>query len=154
MREYGAEVLPADEILSVDTDILVPAARQDVIGEDIATATKARLVVEGANMPTTQEAKQILHSRGIAVVPDFIANAGGVVSAAHSMDARYSAFTIEPADVFTMVSSKLRANSVQVLGDALSTGVMSHVAAQDLAQRRVLEAMVLRGQHPRSKMHG
>lgn len=152
VREYGMAHLPADDILAVDTDILVPAARQDVIGEDVAISTKARLIVEGANMPTTQKAKEILHYRGIAVVPDFIANAGGVVAAAHSMDARYSAFAVDPGAVFTMVSNKLRANTVQVLGDSLRTDVAPHEAAQTLAQKRVLEAMVLRGQHPRSKM--
>lgn len=153
IREYGIAQLPADEILAVDADILVPAAREDVIGEEVANLTKARLIVEGANMPTTREAKVILHHRGIAVVPDFIANAGGVVAAAHSMDARYSAFAIDPNDVFAMVSNKLRSNTVRVLGASLESNMTSHEAAQTLAQKRVLEAMALRGQHPCSKMY-
>ena len=153
IREYGIPQLSAEEILAVDTDILVPAAREDVIGAEVAAATKARLIVEGANMPTTREAKDVLHHRGIAVVPDFIANAGGVVAAAHSMDARYSAFAIDPGAVFTMVSNKLRSNTVQVLSDSLKSNVAPHEAARALAQKRVLEAMVLRGQHPRSKMY-
>jgi len=154
VREYGITPIPADEILGVDTDILVPAAREDVIGDEIAEATKARLVVEGANMPTTLAARELLHSRGIAVVPDFIANAGGVVAAAHSMDARYSAFAVDPAAIFTMVSTKLRTNTVQVLGESLNSGVTPHYAAQSLAQKRVFEAMVLRGQRPRSTKVG
>lgn len=152
VREYGTGWLPADEVLHVDTDILVPAAREDVIGEDVAVSTKARLVVEGANMPTTADAKQILHTRGIAVVPDFIANAGGVVAAAHSMDARYSAFAVDPAAIFTMVSEKLRGNTVRVLADSAASGTTPHEAARHLAQRRVFDAMVLRGQNPKSRV--
>lgn len=154
VREYGFAPAPADDILYVDTDILIPAARQDVIDEDVAASTKGRLVVEGANMPTTSTAKEILHRRGVSVVPDFIANAGGVVSAAHSMDSRRSAFRIDPDAVFTMVSSKLRSNTVQVLEDSARSLVQPHVAAQQLAQKRVLEAMVLRGQRPGSTALG
>ena len=148
VREYGPTQLSADDILGVDTDILVPAAREDVIGAEVAAVTKARLVVEGANMPTTREAREVLSRRGIAVVPDFIANAGGVVAAAHSMDARYSPFAIDPSAVFAMVSDKLRANTVRVLSDSLKFNVAPHEAARALAQKRVFDAMVLRGQHP------
>ena len=150
VREYGTPLSAADDGLWMDTDILVPAAREDVIAQDVAVATKARLVVEGANMPTTGDAKSILHRRGITVVPDFIANAGGVVAAAHSMDMRYSPFTVEPADIFTMISDRLRVNTVQVLSDALATDATPHEAAQALARRRVFEAMALRGQRPRT----
>lgn len=122
VREYEALVLPADDVLSVDTDILVPAAREDVLGEEIPISMTAGLVVEGANMPTTSEAKRTLHSRGIAVVPDFIAKAGGVVA----------------ADIFTMILDRLQANTVHVLENALSGGVTSHEAAQLLAQKTSL----------------
>ena len=81
---------PAADALMVDSDVLIPAAREDVIDKDLAASMPARLVVEGANMPITPAAKEILHGRGITAVPDFIANAGGIVAAAHSMDARRS----------------------------------------------------------------
>src|SRR5688572_5450152 len=84
VREYGGSP-PAEIALGVPTDMLVPAAREDVVDEGIALTTTARLVVEGANLPTTSGAREILHKRGIPVVPDFIANAGGIVAAAHSM---------------------------------------------------------------------
>lgn len=150
VRDYGTAWSAPEDALWLDTDILVPAAREDVIGSDVANATKARLVVEGANMPTTAEAKSILHHRGVTVVPDFIANAGGVVAAAHSMDMRYSPFTVDPNDIFTMISDRLRANTIAVLNDAQATDVTPHVAAQALARKRVFEAMVLRGQRPRT----
>jgi len=133
VREYG-NVQPADVALSVPADVLVPAAREDVIDDGIALATTARLVVEGANLPTTSRAREILAKRGIPVVPDFIANAGGIVAAAHSMDMRYSPFTVNPNDIFTMISTKLRANAAAVLAEARRTEQTPHTAAQRLAQ--------------------
>jgi glutamate dehydrogenase (NAD(P)+) len=147
VREYG-NVQPADVALSVPADVLVPAAREDVIDEGIALATTARLVVEAANMPTTSRARDILAERRIPVVPDFIANAGGIVAAAHSMDMRYSPFIVNPDDIFTMISTKLRANAAAVLTEAKDTGQTPHTAARRLAQQRVRAAMRLRGKLP------
>jgi glutamate dehydrogenase (NAD(P)+) len=147
VREYG-NVQPADVALSVPADVLVPAAREDVIDDGIALATTASLVVEAANLPTTSRAREILAKRGIPVVPDFIANAGGIVAAAHSMDMRYSPFTVSPEDIFTMISTKLRANAAAVLAEARRTEQTPHTAAQRLAQQRVVAAMRLRGQLP------
>lgn len=146
VHHYGTPVASPESVLQVDTDVLVPAAREDVVDEDIAATTSARLVVEGANMPTTQAAKEVLHDRGIALVPDFIANAGGIVAAAHAMDARHSPFAVDAAAVFPMISAKIRANVTSVLEEAGRRGVRPHEAAQMLAQERVRAAMQLRGQ--------
>jgi glutamate dehydrogenase (NAD(P)+) len=145
--EYG-NLLPADSALEVDTDIFVPAAREDVIDDGIALTTTAKLIVEGANLPTTPHAREVLHKRGVAVVPDFIANAGGIVAAAHSMGARYSAFTVDADDIFAMISTKLRANAANVLEASRRDAISTHDAAYKLAQDRVRAAMELRGQIP------
>jgi len=142
---YG-QVLPADTVLETPADILVPAALQDVIDEDLAATTPVRLVVEGANLPTTPAAREVLHERGVELVPDFIANAGGVVAAAHSMDVRRSPFPVDPADVFAMISTKMRANAVTVIEERRRRGVTPHEAALLLARSRVRTAMELRGQ--------
>ncbi|WP_258016119.1 Glu/Leu/Phe/Val dehydrogenase [Streptomyces sp. AJS327] len=146
---YGARRLPLGAELTVDTDVLVPAARQDAIDEEVARRTTATLVVEGANLPTTPAARAILAERDVLVVPDFIANAGGVVAAAFAMDARYSAFRPDPERILGSVSEKLRANTVRVLEEALQRGTTPHEAALALAQDRVREAMRLRGRLPR-----
>lgn len=146
VHEYGAATGPATDLLTLDADILIPAARQDVIDEDVARRMKARLVVEGANMPTSAAAQEVLAARGIAVVPDFIANAGGVVAAAHSMTARNSPFTPDVGQTFAMISEKLRANAAGVLDESRRRGVTSHQAALAQAQDRVRQAMELRGQ--------
>ena len=81
-----AKPLTAGEELTIVADVVIPAALQDVIDADLARALPARIVAEGANLPSSPGAQQILHDRGIIVVPDFIANAGGVVAAAVAMD--------------------------------------------------------------------
>ena len=137
---------PAADALMVDSDVLIPAAREDVIDKDLAASMPARLVVEGANMPITPAAKEILHGRGITAVPDFIANAGGIVAAAHSMDARRSPFVVDPAEVFAMISSKLRANTALVIDESRRRCIPPHEAATLIAQERVRTAMEVRGQ--------
>ncbi|HET7690859.1 MAG TPA: Glu/Leu/Phe/Val dehydrogenase dimerization domain-containing protein [Nocardioidaceae bacterium] len=153
LREYGGTLLDADTILFADADILLPCAREDLVDEHVARATTVRLVVEGANLPTSPKAKEILHARGIPLVPDFIANAGGIVAAAHSMDARLSPFAVNPDDIFHMVTEKLRANTVEVLGASQRLSVTPHVAAQQMAETRVAEAMRLRGQVTTDRVH-
>jgi glutamate dehydrogenase (NAD(P)+) len=147
VHEYGGAV-DAWAALETPAEILVPAAREDVIDKDLAQRTAARLVVEGANLPTTPVARQLLHERGVVVVPDFVANAGGVVAAAHSMDARHSPFPVDPADVFPMISAKMRANTETVVATSRTRGLAPHVAAQQIAEERVRDAMRLRGRIP------
>lgn len=145
VHAYGGAV-DASLALTTDAEILIPAAREDVIDKDLAKATSAVLVVEGANLPTTPAAREILHERGVVVVPDFIANAGGIIAAAHSMDARYSPFPVAPDTVFAMISLKMRQNAETVVCESRRLGLPPHVAAQAIAEDRVREAMRLRGQ--------
>jgi len=151
VKEYDkAELLPAGAELRVPAEVLVPAAMQDVIDEDIAGQTVATIVVEGANLPTSPGAQRVFAERGVTVVPDFIANAGGVVAAAFAMDARYSAFRPDPGRVFDEISSKLRANTLTVLEESRRRGITTHEAARALAQDRVRRAMELKGRVRRS----
>lgn len=139
--ELGAE-------LSVTADILVPAALQDVIDADLARTLPAKIVVEGANLPSSAEAQQLLFDRGITVVPDFIANAGGVVAAAIAMDARFSGIRPEPTAVFEAISSKLRAGTAHTLAASETQQRTTHEVARMSARARVREAMILRGRIP------
>ena len=74
----GGEPFDGAEIITWDADVLVPAALEDAINEDNADGVKAGIIVEGANAPTTPEADRILADRGVLIVPDILANAGGV----------------------------------------------------------------------------
>lgn len=145
VHEYGNAVDPS-HALTTDAQILIPAAREDVIDKDLANSTSAALIVEGANLPTTPAAREVLHERGVPIVPDFIANAGGIIAAAHSMDARHSPFTVNPDDVFPMISLKMRHNAETVVTESRRRGLTPHATAQEIAQDRVREAMRLRGQ--------
>lgn len=146
VRHYGGTVHEPDTALTAHADVLIPAAREDVIDEKTAATCTAKLVVEGANLPTSVAARRVFQQRAVTVVPDFIANAGGIVAAAHSMDARRSPFVVDPAAVYDMVAVRLRANTVEVLAQSQASGVTTHEAAQQIARQRVREAMELRGQ--------
>ena len=78
-NQLEGRIINNDELLSLDVDILVPAAVENVLTESTADSVKAKIVLELANGPTTPEADQILNDKGIWVVPDILANAGGVV---------------------------------------------------------------------------
>ena len=78
-EENGVKHISNLELLTADVDILIPAATENQITEEIAKDVKATVIVEGANGPTTVEADKILYKNGITVVPDILANAGGVV---------------------------------------------------------------------------
>ncbi|MFJ8673206.1 Glu/Leu/Phe/Val dehydrogenase [Streptomyces sp. NPDC093589] len=141
-------VIDAGQELTVDCDVLVPAALQDVIDVEKAHRIKAKLVVEGANLPTSPQAQEILARRGVTVLPDFVANAGGVVAAAFAMDARYSGFRPETPTIFDTISSRLRANAVAVLEEAKRRNTTPHTAGRGLAEERVRTAMRSKGRLP------
>ncbi|GAA2791922.1 Glu/Leu/Phe/Val family dehydrogenase [Saccharopolyspora taberi] len=144
----AAKRLPRGQELLVDCDVLVPAAGQDVIDEPVAAGIRAGLVVEGANLPTTPGARALLAARGVTVVPDFIANAGGAIAAGFAMDARRSAFRPEPEAILRAVAQRSRDNTVLVLDTARKQDTLPHEAALDLARERVRTAMRLRGRLP------
>src|SRR5690606_15227421 len=74
----GAEKINGEDLLTLPVDVLVPAATEDVIKASNAPNIKAKLIVEGANGPTSSKADSIINEKGIMVVPDILANAGGV----------------------------------------------------------------------------
>jgi glutamate dehydrogenase (NAD(P)+) len=74
----GAQKITNDELLTIDCDVLVPAALENVITSENAGDIKAKIICEGANGPTTAGADSILDKKGIFVIPDILANAGGV----------------------------------------------------------------------------
>lgn len=75
----GIQKISNEELLTLDVDLLIPAALENQITKENANDIKARIIVEGANGPTTVEADVLLEEKGVVVVPDILANAGGVI---------------------------------------------------------------------------
>lgn len=134
--EYGnAEVRERDDLIAADCDIWIPAARPDAIRADNVDRLKARLIVEGANIPVTKEAESVLYERGVLSVPDFIANAGGVICGA----VEYAGGTQGAA--FDTIEEKVGHNTKAVLEDARATGKPPREAAIEHAERRIRRAI-------------
>jgi glutamate dehydrogenase (NAD(P)+) len=133
----GLKLLP-DAVIDVECDIWIPAARPDVIREDNVARLRTKLVLQGANIPFTLGAERILHERGVVVVPDFVANAGGVICGAME----HAGATERAA--FDAIAERIRANTAAVLAAAKRDGAMPRVAALELATARVRAAMATR----------
>ncbi len=132
------EVLKATDLLSISTDIFVPAARHDTITESNADVLDAKLVVEGANIPVTENAEKMLHDRGILVIPDFVANAGGVITA--SVEYHGGTETI----AFDRIKSTVTGNTKEILNTVYREKMYPRDAALSIAKQRVLSAMKYR----------
>ena len=126
--------LDADAILDVACDIWIPAARPDVVRADNVSRLKIRLMPQGANIPCTAEAEEALHKSGVLVVPDFIANAGGVICAS----IEYRGGTQRAA--FDYIDERIRTNTRLVLEESRRTGQLPRADAMALAQKRVQAA--------------
>jgi glutamate dehydrogenase/leucine dehydrogenase len=134
-RYPSGRKLDRDAIVGIECEIWIPAARPDVIRADNVAAVKTRLVAQGANIPITSDAERALHNRGILSIPDFIANAGGVICAA----VEYHGGTSTVA--FQTIEEKIRANTDAVLTEAAASRSPPRAAAIELAERRVKRAM-------------
>ena len=133
---YGKGVsLTPEEVISVQCDILVPAATPDVINAANQASIKAKMVLQGANIPVTGKAEELLAKRGVLSVPDFVANAGGVIMAA----AEYAGETCREA--FKEIAIKIKKNTSAVLEKAKTENKLPRTAAVELARQRILEAM-------------
>ncbi len=130
--------LAADAILDIDCDIWIPAARPDVVRADNVSRLRTRLMPQGANIPCTPEAERALHERGVLLIPDFIANAGGVICAA----VEYRGGTQRGA--FDYIDERIRANTRAVLEESRRDKALPRAAAVALAERRVRAAMQTR----------
>ena len=139
LRDYpGGRKLDRDAIIDIPCEIWIPAARPDVIHAGNVDRLNTRLVAQGANIPCTAEAEEALAGRGVLVLPDFIANAGGVICAA----VEYRGGT--ETEAFAAIDEKIRVNTAAVLDQAKRQSVLPRAAAIALAKSRVERAMQTR----------
>ncbi len=141
----GGKLIGLGEELLLDVDVLILGAIQDVLHKDNADMVKANIIIEGANMPTTKEAEDMLFSKGKLIVPDIVANAGAVIAAAIGMDARNSCMRPDPEVVYDLITCKMEQNVTRVIEEAFSKKIKTRDAAMEIARERVVRAMQFRG---------
>lgn len=127
--------MKSEDVIAVECEIWIPAARPDTLTADNVGRLRARLVLQGANIPATDAAEEEMHARGILNLPDFVVNAGGVICAA----VEYHGGT--QAQAFAAIEERIRANTAEVLERSRSHHLRPRHAATQMARSRIDEAM-------------
>ena len=128
---HGGQMLPNKDIIKLDVDILIPAAVPNLIIPGDVDSIRAKLIVEGSNIPMTSQTETLLHRKGITVVPDFVANAGGVISS-------YVEYIGgKEKEMFRLVEEKITKNTRLIL-EKSGKQTTPRDAAMEIAMERVL----------------
>jgi len=143
----GGEPLTNEQLFELDVDVLIPAALENQVTMENAPAIKAKILVEGANGPTAPDAHQHLHERGVFVIPDILANAGGVTTSYFEwVQDRYGYFW-ELDEVNTRLEQKMREAFDDVLQTSMKYKVDLRTAAYIVAISRVGNVTRMRGMY-------
>jgi glutamate dehydrogenase/leucine dehydrogenase len=137
----GARTIPSEEVLYVPCDLLIPAALENQIREDNASSIQAKVVFELANGPTTPEADDQLFSRGIPVVPDILANSGGVTVSTFEWEQNLKGAHWSELDVFTKLKGMMEKEANGIFEKAASLKTDLRRAAFVIALERIYAAM-------------
>lgn len=129
----GAKKLSRDVIYELTCDILIPAATPDVINKENVGRVMAKIIVEGANIPMQEEFEQYLHKKDVLIIPDIIANAGGVISSY----AEYKGY--DAKKMFKLVEEKIVPNVEEIISKSEGAVIPRH-AALKIAKQRILGA--------------
>jgi glutamate dehydrogenase (NAD(P)+) len=143
-----ADAIANDDFWSVESDILIPAALENQITEQNANKIKTKIIVEGANGPTTTAADDILHDKGILVIPDVVANAGGVTVSYFEWVQDFSSFFWTEDEINQRLERVMREAFAAVWQVASEQNVSVRTAAFIVACKRILQARELRGLYP------
>lgn len=129
----GGEKLARDNIYTLPIDVLIPSAGTDVIGEGNFNGVQAKIIVEGANIPMKEELENRFYKKDVVVIPDIIANAGGVISSY----AEYSGMTQD--DMFGLIEGKVTANTKEILERSKNENIPPRKVALEIARERILK---------------
>jgi glutamate dehydrogenase (NAD(P)+) len=144
----GAEQIARDEVLTLDVDVLVPAALEAQISERNADRVRAKVIAEGANAPLTTEADASLNARGVLILPDILANAGGVVVSYFEWVQDIQAYFWGSGEVNSRLREVMTRSYQEVRGVAQTHGITLRDAAFRIAVTKVAEATRVRGIYP------
>ncbi len=141
----NADALDNDALLTLECDLLIPAAIEDVITVKNAASIKAKIIVEGANRPVTTDADEILVEAGVNIIPDILANAGGVVASYFEWAQNVQVFNWELERVNRELDRKMNEAYDVTKAQADRNGGSMRKAAFDVAVGRVSETIKIRG---------
>jgi glutamate dehydrogenase (NAD(P)+) len=144
----GGEDVSNAELLELPVTVLVPAAVENQITARNADRIKARLITEGANVPTTPEADRILHERDVFVIPDILANSGGVIVSYFEWVQDLQAFFWEGEEINTKLHHIITRAFYEVLHTSVNKRLSMRTAAYALAVQKVANASMVRGIYP------
>jgi glutamate dehydrogenase (NAD(P)+) len=144
----GADPISNDELLLLECDVLAPCALEQVITSENADKVKAKIIVEGANGPVTPAADEILEEKGVLVLPDILANAGGVIVSYFEWVQGLQEYFWKEAEVNAKLNDIVTRAFNETWNTMESRGVSMRLAAYGLAVQRVSEATVTRGIYP------
>ena len=143
-----ADPITNAELLALDVDVLVPAAMENVLTAETAPSVRARLVVEGANGPTTPEADAIMEANGITVIPDILANAGGVVVSYFEWVQANQVYWWTAKEIDERLEQRMVTAYDAVAALARQDALSLREAANVIAVKRVADAHSIRGLYP------
>jgi len=141
----GAQAISPQELIGLGCDVLVPAALGGTIHSGNAGSVRARMIVEGANNPTTPAADEILNSNGVLVIPDVLANAGGVIVSYFEWVQNLQHFSWDEREVNDRLGNRMRRAYRELRARGEAGRVPLRVAAYEVGIERVIEAGRLRG---------
>ncbi len=144
----GADAITNEELLLLECDVLAPCALEQVISEENAVQVKARIICEGANGPVTPSADEILEDRGVLVLPDVLANAGGVVVSYFEWVQGLQEYFWREDEVNARLNKIVTRAFRETWETRSQHGTSMRMAAYGLGVRRVAEATVTRGLYP------
>jgi len=144
----GAETITNADLLAVPCDILIPAAMECQITASNAAQVKARILVEGANGPTTPEADEILRDKGVLVIPDILANTGGVIVSYFEWVQDIASFFWDEEEINNKLERIITNAFAEVSDISQAEKTDMRIAAHILAIRRLVSAMSIRGIYP------
>ena len=144
----GAETITNADLLALPCDILIPAAMECQITASNAAQVKARLLVEGANGPTTPEADEILRDKGVLVIPDILANTGGVIVSYFEWVQDIASFFWDEEEINNKLERIITNAFAEVSDISQAEKTDMRIAAHILAIRRLVSAMSIRGIYP------
>ncbi len=146
LAEYEeGESIPPDELMEIECDVLIPAALGGMIHEGNADRINCKLIVEGANSPTTPHADGILHDKGIQIIPDVMANAGGVVVSYFEWVQNLQHFRWEEREVNDKLGTIMRRAYRECSARAKEEGISLREASYLVGIERVIDAARIRG---------